>query len=168
MTTSHKKRIALLFSGQGAQTVGMGQDLAAQYPSVQKLFAEADAKLGFSLSKIAFEGPAEELTRTSVCQPALYVHGIACLTALKERVPNLDFVATAGLSLGEFTAHCAAQYISFCHIKPRKMMCHLNNIFLVYHHAISFLQQLFHFRVEVFKITGMMIPVNILFHHSAL
>lgn len=112
MTTSNK-RIALLFSGQGAQSVGMGQDLAAQFPIVQSLFAEADEKLGFQLSSIAFTGPAEELTRTSVCQPALYVHGISCLVALLERVPNLEFVATAGLSLGEFTAHCAAETFNF-------------------------------------------------------
>ncbi len=112
MTTS-TKRIALLFSGQGAQAVGMGQDLAAAFPIVQSLFAEADEKLAFPLSQIAFTGPAEELTRTSVCQPALYVHGIACLIALLERVPNLKFVATAGLSLGEFTAHCAAGTFDF-------------------------------------------------------
>ncbi len=107
------KRIALLFSGQGAQAVGMGQDLAATYPSVQKLFTEADEKLGFPLSQIAFTGPVEELTRTSVCQPALYVHGIACLTALAEHLPDLEFVAAAGLSLGEFTAHCAAETFDF-------------------------------------------------------
>ena len=112
MNTS-KKRIALLFSGQGAQSVGMGQDLAEQFPIVQSLFDEADAKLGFSLSQIAFTGPSEELTRTSVCQPALYVHGISCLIALLERMPNLAFVATAGLSLGEFTAHCAAETYNF-------------------------------------------------------
>ena len=108
-----KKRIALLFSGQGAQSVGMGQDLAAQFPIVHSLFAEADAKLGFQLSSIAFHGPVEELTRTSVCQPALYVHGIACLVALLERMPDLEFIATAGLSLGEFTAHCAAETFNF-------------------------------------------------------
>ena len=112
MSTS-QKRIALLFSGQGAQSVGMGQDLAAAFPVVQSLFKEADEKLGFSLSQITFTGPAEELTRTSVCQPALYVHGISCLVALLEHVPNLEFVATAGLSLGEFTAHCAAETFDF-------------------------------------------------------
>jgi len=112
MNTSNK-RIALLFSGQGAQTVGMGQDLAAEFPLVRSLFDEADSKLGFPLSQIAWTGPAEELTRTSVCQPALYVHGMACLVALLERVPDLGFVATAGLSLGEFTAHCAAKTFDF-------------------------------------------------------
>lgn len=106
-------RIALLFSGQGAQTVGMGRDLADHFSSVAQLFADADEKLGFPLSKIAFEGPADELTRTSICQPALYVHGLACLAALRERVPTLDFVAAAGLSLGEFTAHAAAGTFDF-------------------------------------------------------
>lgn len=107
------KKIALLFSGQGAQAVGMGHDLAAEYPSAASLFQRADEILGFSLSNVAFNGPAEELTKTSVCQPALYVHGLALLNALKERVPGLEFHATAGLSLGEFTAHAAAGTFDF-------------------------------------------------------
>ena len=107
------KKTALIFSGQGAQTVGMGKDLAAEYPSAAALFARADAILGYSLSLIAFEGPAEDLTKTSVCQPALYVHGLACLEVLKEKLPGLDFQATAGLSLGEFTAHAAAGPFDF-------------------------------------------------------
>jgi [acyl-carrier-protein] S-malonyltransferase len=107
------KKIALLFSGQGAQAVGMGHDLAAEYPSASSLFQKADEILGFSLSNVAFNGPAEELTKTSVCQPALYVHGLALLGALKERVPGLEFHATAGLSLGEFTAHAAAGTFDF-------------------------------------------------------
>ena len=107
------KKTALIFSGQGAQTVGMGKDLAAEYPSAAALFARADAILGYSLSLIAFEGPAEDLTKTSVCQPALYVHGLACLEVLKEKLPGLDFQATAGLSLGEFTAHAAAGTFDF-------------------------------------------------------
>ena len=107
------KKTALIFSGQGAQTVGMGQDLAAEYPSAAALFERADAILGYSLSRIAFEGPAEDLTKTSVCQPALYVHGLACLEVLKGKIPSLDFQATAGLSLGEFTAHAAAGTFDF-------------------------------------------------------
>ena len=107
------KKTALIFSGQGAQTVGMGKDLAAEYPSAAALFARADAILGYSLSRIAFEGPAEDLTKTSVCQPALYVHGLACLEVLKGKIPSLDFQATAGLSLGEFTAHAAAGTFDF-------------------------------------------------------
>lgn len=107
------KKTALIFSGQGAQTVGMGKDLAAEYPAAADLFRRADSILGYSLSQIAFEGPAEELTKTSVCQPALYVHGLACLAVLKEKCPFLDFQATAGLSLGEFTAHAAAGTFDF-------------------------------------------------------
>ena len=107
------KKIALLFAGQGAQAVGMGKDLVAEHPAAASLFQQADEVLGFSLSKIAFEGPAEELTKTSICQPALYVHGLACLAVLKEKIPGFAFHATAGLSLGEFTAHAAAGTFDF-------------------------------------------------------
>ena len=106
-------KTALLFSGQGAQAVGMGKDLAAAFPVAAELFAKADTILGYSLSQTAFEGPAEELTKTSVCQPALYTHGLAALTMLKEKVPSLSFDAAAGLSLGEFTAHAAAGTFDF-------------------------------------------------------
>ena len=107
------KKIALLFAGQGAQAVGMGKDLAAEFPVAASLFQEADEILGFPLSQITFEGPADELTKTSVCQPALYVHGLACLAALKEKLPQFVFHAAAGLSLGEFTAHAAAGTFDF-------------------------------------------------------
>lgn len=107
------KKTALIFSGQGAQAVGMGKDLAAEFPACAELFRRADDILGYKLSAIAFDGPAEELTKTSVCQPALYVHGLACLEALKARVPALEFHAVAGLSLGEFTAHAAAGTFDF-------------------------------------------------------
>jgi len=107
------KRIALLFSGQGAQAVGMGKDLAGTFPSAAALFSRADEILGRPLSTLAFDGPEEELTRTANCQPALYVHGMACLTVLKEKRPDLVFHAAAGLSLGEFTAHAAAGTFDF-------------------------------------------------------
>jgi [acyl-carrier-protein] S-malonyltransferase len=91
----------------------MGKDLAAEFPAAAALFEKADSILGYPLSRIAFEGPTEELTKTSVCQPALYVHGLACLAVLKEKLPALEFHATAGLSLGEFTAHAAAGTFDF-------------------------------------------------------
>lgn len=103
----------ILFSGQGAQKVGMGKDLVEQYDIAKSLFAQADEALGFSLSDIMFDGPAEELMKTSRCQPALYLHGLACLAVLKERLPDFQPVAAAGLSLGEFTAHAAAGTFSF-------------------------------------------------------
>ncbi len=103
----------LLFSGQGAQKVGMGKDLYDQYPVAKAIIEQADSALGMSLSGIMFEGPDAELTRTCNCQPALYVHGLACLAVLKELVPSLNPVAAAGLSLGEFTAHAAAGSYTF-------------------------------------------------------
>jgi [acyl-carrier-protein] S-malonyltransferase len=108
------KKIALLFSGQGAQTVGMGKDLAETYGVAAALFRRADEVLGRPISSIVFEGPEEELTKTSNCQPALYIHGLACLAALKEELGELPAVtAAAGLSLGEFTAHTAAGTFDF-------------------------------------------------------
>lgn len=101
-------QIVLLFSGQGAQKVGMGKDWAESSDTVRKMAAQADEALGFSISNIMFEGPDEELTKTSRCQPALFLHGLMALALVKERLPNLQPVAAAGLSLGEFTAHVAA------------------------------------------------------------
>ncbi len=71
------KKIGLLFAGQGAQSVGMGRDLAEEFPVAAELFRKADEVLGRKLSEIAWNGPIEELTKTSNCQPALYVHGLA-------------------------------------------------------------------------------------------
>jgi [acyl-carrier-protein] S-malonyltransferase len=107
------KRLALLFAGQGAQIVGMGRDLAAKYPAAAELFARADAILERPLSRIAFEGPVEELTQTINCQPALFVHGLACLAALRAELGEFPIAAAAGLSLGEFTAHAAAGTFDF-------------------------------------------------------
>jgi [acyl-carrier-protein] S-malonyltransferase len=107
------KSIALLFSGQGAQQVGMGKDLSQQFAVAANRFAAADTALGYSISQIAFDGPIEELTKTSRCQVALYVHGIAVLEILREQLGNFQVVAAAGLSLGEFTAHAAAGTFDF-------------------------------------------------------
>jgi [acyl-carrier-protein] S-malonyltransferase len=107
------QRIALLFAGQGAQAVGMGKDLADRYAAAAELFANADALLERPLSAIVFEGPEEALTQTKNCQPALFVHGLATLAALREEVGDLPIHAAAGLSLGEFTAHAAAGTFDF-------------------------------------------------------
>ncbi len=107
------QKIALLFSGQGAQEVGMGRDLAENFPSAAKVSTDADNILGRPLSQMAWEGPIEELTKTANCQPALFVHGLACLAALHEVVGEFDVDAAAGLSLGEWTAHAAAGTFDF-------------------------------------------------------
>lgn len=103
----------LLFSGQGAQKVGMGQDLATKSGRAQQIFESADEILGRPLSEVIFNGPEEDLTRTANCQPALFLHGLALLDMLKDALPQLTPVAAAGLSLGEMTAHAAAGTFSF-------------------------------------------------------
>jgi len=107
------KKIALLFAGQGAQVVGMGKDLAEQFPAVADLFRQADEMLGRKLSEIVWSGPIEELTKTSNCQPALFVHGLACLAILRELGCEFPIEGAAGLSLGEMTAHAAAGTFDF-------------------------------------------------------
>jgi [acyl-carrier-protein] S-malonyltransferase len=107
------KKIALLFAGQGAQSVGMGRDLAEEFPTAAGLFQEADDVLGRKLSEIAWHGPIEELTKTSNCQPALFVHGLACLSILRELAGDFSVGGAAGLSLGEMTAHAAAGTFDF-------------------------------------------------------
>jgi [acyl-carrier-protein] S-malonyltransferase len=108
-----QKKIALLFAGQGAQVVGMGKDLAKEFPVAAELFRKADEVLGRKLSEIAWNGPIEELTKTSNCQPALFVHGLACLAVLRELADEFPVTAAAGLSLGEMTAHAAAGAFDF-------------------------------------------------------
>jgi len=108
-------KTALLFAGQGAQSVGMGKDLAAQFPSAQTWFERANATLGYDLAKICFEGPELELTKTEHAQPGIFLVGWIAFQLLKERAPGLQFEATAGLSLGEFTALAAAGSLTFEH-----------------------------------------------------
>ena len=107
------KKIALLFAGQGAQCVGMGRDLTERYPIAADLFRQSDEILGRNLSDIAWNGPLEELTKTSNCQPALYVHALAALAVLKDVFGELEVGGAAGLSLGEITAHAAAGTFDF-------------------------------------------------------
>ena len=99
--------LAFIFAGQGAQAVGMGQSLYANSAAARALYDEANRVLGWELTKLSFEGPEAELTQTKVCQPALYVHGLALVAALREKL-GADFkpAIALGLSLGELTA-CA-------------------------------------------------------------
>jgi [acyl-carrier-protein] S-malonyltransferase len=106
------KKVALLFAGQGAQTVGMGRDLAEQFPTAAELFQKADDVLGRKLSEIAWSGPIDALTKTSNCQPALFVHGLACFSVSRE-LAGFPIGGAAGLSLGEMTAHAAAGTFDF-------------------------------------------------------
>lgn len=100
-------KAVLLFPGQGAQKVGMGKDFYEAFPVAREMMEAADAALGTPLTKVMFEGPDAELTRTCNCQPALFLHGLVIYKLLGMSV-GIEPVAAAGLSLGEFTAHAAA------------------------------------------------------------
>ena len=101
-----------IFAGQGAQVPGMGRDFAESDPSFMALFDKANSVLGFDLKKICFEGPAEELTKSNVCQPAIFVTSYAAFLAFQKKRPT-QFAAAAGLSLGEWGALCAAGVLDF-------------------------------------------------------
>lgn len=103
----------MLFAGQGAQIVGMGRDLGDEYPVAADLLRQANDILDRDLLSVMLNGPIEELTKTSNCQPALFTHGLACLAVLRELAGDLPIGGAAGLSLGEMTAHCAAGTFDF-------------------------------------------------------
>jgi [acyl-carrier-protein] S-malonyltransferase len=106
-------KTALLFAGQGAQVVGMGKDLAQSSPTAKAWFDRANAALGYDLTSICLGGPESELTKTEHAQPGIFLISWVAFELLRERVPSLPFGATAGLSLGEFTALTAAGALSF-------------------------------------------------------
>jgi [acyl-carrier-protein] S-malonyltransferase len=106
-------KVALVFAGQGAQAVGMGRDLAETFPSARAWFDRANAALEYDLASVCFNGPETEPTRTENAQPGIFLVGWVAFQLLKEHAPSLKFEATAGLSLGEFTALTAAGAMSF-------------------------------------------------------
>ena len=109
--TDQNHIIALLFPGQGSQSVGMGKDLYEKYPVARQTFEEADDALGYKLSTVCFEGPEDQLRLTEITQPAILTASIAALRVLETRIPKPCYVA--GHSLGEYSAHVASGTFSF-------------------------------------------------------
>jgi [acyl-carrier-protein] S-malonyltransferase len=108
-------RSAFLFPGQGAQVVGMGQVLATRSPAIRRMYDDASAILGYDLAEACWNGPKSRLDSTVVSQPALFVASLAALETLRQDEPAAagKCVATAGLSLGEYTALAFAEALSF-------------------------------------------------------
>jgi [acyl-carrier-protein] S-malonyltransferase len=104
-------KTAFIFPGQGSQTVGMGRDLYDNFPTARTVFDEADAALGFPLSKLIFEGPEDQLKLTEHTQPAILTVSVAAARVLAEK--GITPALTAGHSLGEYSAHVAAGTFSF-------------------------------------------------------
>ncbi|MGO8757326.1 MAG: ACP S-malonyltransferase [Terracidiphilus sp.] len=105
------KKIAFLFPGQGSQAVGMGRELAERFPVAAETFAEADAALGFPLSKLCFEGPEADLRLTENTQPAIMTVSVAVARVLAGQ--GVEPALAAGHSLGEWSAHVIAGTLSF-------------------------------------------------------
>jgi len=111
MVSAQVPSAAFLFPGQGSQAVGMGKALAERYPEARAVFEEADHVLGFALSRLCFEGPAQELTRTQNTQPALLATSVAAYRVLEAR--GARPACAAGHSAGEYAAHVAAGSLAF-------------------------------------------------------
>jgi len=105
------RKIAFVFPGQGAQKVGMGREMAESYPEAREIFEKADRTLGFSLSKLCFEGPEEELRKTVNTQPAILTTSVACLRMLEQE--RITPMMVAGHSVGEYAALVAAGVLTF-------------------------------------------------------
>jgi [acyl-carrier-protein] S-malonyltransferase len=105
-------KTAFIFPGQGAQFIGMGKDVAEQFPAAKTIFENANKIVGFDLAKICFEGPAEQLNTTTMSQPAIFTVSAAILEVIRNTA-SLKPDVTAGLSMGEYTALYAAGLISF-------------------------------------------------------
>lgn len=115
-----EKKTAFIFPGQGSQVVGMGKDLYDSSPTARSIFDEADEILGFSLTKLCFEGPQEELTQTNNAQPAIFTTSLAALSDMREKTGLQDSkpAFVAGHSLGEYVALVAADTLSFSEALP--------------------------------------------------
>lgn len=109
------RKVAFLFPGQGAQYVGMGKDFYAQFKEAQEVFDNACEILRFDIARICFQGKQEELNKTTICQPAIFLTSMAILEVLKKNSPiQIDkCLAAAGLSLGEYTAHASTGSLTF-------------------------------------------------------
>ncbi len=106
-------KFAFVFSGQGAQSVGMGKDISGISPTAKNIFDRANTLLGWNLTELCFNGPEEKLTQSKFCQPAIFTVSCACLEAFKESFPDIKPLAVAGLSLGEFASLFSAKVFSF-------------------------------------------------------